>query len=164
MWWAKQGPTRGLVASQCHKWTNLVAENCLPRAIATTAVEICRQGFGERTKGRNASCLPLYFRGPAFLHTGLRNDGPNALLVSGTGHRALGTSFRGPVLCLTVALFASDNRKFLHRRMEGAIIHNEGPVGLVVWELLSMRPWQRGKSARYGRNTKSCCHCCLDDN
>ena len=86
------------------------------------------------------------------------------LLVSGPAHRALGTSFRGPALCLSVALFVSDNRKFLHGRMEGAITHNEGPVRLVVWELLSMRRWQQGKSARYGRNTKICCHCCLDNN
>ena len=84
---------------------------------------------------RNAGRLLLYFRGPAFLHTGLQNDGLSAL-VSGTAHRALGTSSRGPALCLSVALFASDNRKFLHGRMEGAITHNEGPVRLVVWELL----------------------------
>ena len=45
-----------------------------------------------------------------------------------------------------MALFADDNKKFLHGRMEGPITHNEGPVRLVVWELLSIRLWQGGKA------------------
>ena len=70
MWWAKQGPARGLVASQCHKWTNLVAENCLPRAIATTVVEICLQGFGERTKGGTPAASPSTSEGRLFFTLG----------------------------------------------------------------------------------------------
>ena len=76
MWWAKQGPARGLVASQCDKWTNLVAENCLPRAIATTAVEICRQGFGERTKGGTPAASPSTSEGRLFFTLGSETTDP----------------------------------------------------------------------------------------
>ena len=47
--------------------------------------------------------------------------------------KSAGYVIRGPALCLSVALLASDNKKFLHGHMEGAITHNEGPVRLVVW-------------------------------
>ena len=147
MWLAKQRPARGLVASRCHKWTNLVAENCLPRAMARTALEICQQGFGERTKGGTPASSPSTSQGRLFFTLGSETTDPTLLLVSGTAHKALGTSFRGLALCWSVALFASDNRKFLHGRMEGAITHNKGPVRLVVWELLSIRLWQGGKMA-----------------
>ena len=76
MWWAKQAPARGLVASQCHKWTYLVAENCLPRAIATTAVEICRQGFGERTKGGTPAASPSTSEGRLLFTLGSQTTDP----------------------------------------------------------------------------------------